>query len=169
MPRWPERPSGWTRSGSQNWPKSGLVLGRLKNVNLLKDIAVLSLSILFDTEKNLFSPSTKLGASHGGPLVHALLLVQVPDNLGFFKGQINAKALTSHQSKKALSYLLWELLLAYLLTMSPFCVAHFEVKDLFWWLAKVRTPILSHFRVGMLCSSLIFLSFSPKLKPLQSI
>jgi len=40
-------PTGWIRLGNQNEPKSGLDLRPVKNVNLLKDIAVLPLSIPF--------------------------------------------------------------------------------------------------------------------------
>ncbi len=47
MPWWPGGPTGWTRLGSQNEPKSGLDLRPVKNVNLLKDIAVLPLSMPF--------------------------------------------------------------------------------------------------------------------------
>ena len=47
MPWWPGGPTEWIRLGSQNEPKSGLDLRPVKNVNLLKDIAVLPLSMPF--------------------------------------------------------------------------------------------------------------------------
>ena len=52
MPWWPGGPTGWIRLGNQNEPKFGLDLRPAKNVNLLKDIAVLSLSTLFSVGKN---------------------------------------------------------------------------------------------------------------------
>ncbi len=94
MPRWHGGPTGRTRLGSPNEAESGLDLRPVKNVNLLKDIAVLPLSILFGVGKTLILPiHTHIGSSHGLPHVHALHLVQVLDNLGIVRARLLLRAL----------------------------------------------------------------------------